>query len=153
MVTISDHKGGRGGQGVWDGHIHIAVFKVDNQQGPPVEQWELCSTLCRSLDGRAVWERMDTCVCMAESLCCPSETITILLIGYTPVGFPGGTRGQYRRLKGCSFYCEDPWRRAWYPTPVFLPGESLGQRNLVDHSPQCHKESDTTEATQHAFRT
>ena len=35
------------------------------------------------------WERglggMDTCVCMAESLCCPRETITTLLIGYTPI--------------------------------------------------------------------
>ena len=28
---------------------------------------------------------MDTCMCMAECLCCPSETITILLIGYTPI--------------------------------------------------------------------
>ena len=26
-----------------------------------------------------------------------------------------------------------PWRRAWQPTPVFLPGESLGQRSLVVH--------------------
>ena len=28
--------------------------------------------------------RMDTCVCTAESLCCPPETIT-LLIGDTPI--------------------------------------------------------------------
>ena len=28
---------------------------------------------------------MDTCMCMAESLCCPSETITTLLIGYVKV--------------------------------------------------------------------
>ena len=27
------------------------------------------------------------------------------------------------------------WRRAWQPTPVFLPGESHGQRSLVDYSP------------------
>ena len=27
---------------------------------------------------------MDTCICMAESLCCPPETIIILLIGYIP---------------------------------------------------------------------
>jgi len=27
-----------------------------------------------------------------------------------------------------------PWRRAWEPAPVFLPGESLGQRNLMGHS-------------------
>ena len=24
-----------------------------------------------------------------------------------------------------------PWRREWQPTPVFLPGESRGQRSLV----------------------
>ena len=28
-----------------------------------------------------------------------------------------------------------PWRRAWPPTPVFLPGESHGQRSLVGYSP------------------
>ena len=28
-----------------------------------------------------------------------------------------------------------PWRRAWQPTPVFLPGESHGQRSLVSYSP------------------
>ena len=37
-----------------------------------------------------------------------------------------------------------PWRRAWHPTPVFLPGESQGQRNLAGDSPQGHKELDTT---------
>ena len=26
------------------------------------------------------------------------------------------------------------WRRAWQPTPVFLPGEFHGQRNLVGYS-------------------
>ena len=40
-----------------------------------------------------------------------------------------------------------PWRRKRLPTPVFLPGESQGQGNLVG----CHlwgrTESDTTEAT------
>ena len=30
--------------------------------------------------------------------------------------------------------------------PVFLPGESRGQRSLVGDSPQRRKESDTTEA-------
>ena len=38
------------------------------------------------------------------------------------------------------------WRRKWQPTPVFLPGESQGQRNLVG----CHlwgrTELDMTEA-------
>ena len=42
-----------------------------------------------------------------------------------------------------------PWRRAWQPTPVFLPGESHGQRSLAGYTPWVHKESDTTEATEH----
>ena len=35
--------------------------------------------------------------------------------------------------------------RAWEPTPVFLPGESHGQRSLAGYSPWGYKESDTTE--------
>jgi len=27
-----------------------------------------------------------------------------------------------------------PWRRAWQPTLLFLPGESHGQRSLADYS-------------------
>ena len=38
-----------------------------------------------------------------------------------------------------------PWRREWQPTPVFLLGESHGQRRLVGYSPWGHKESGTTE--------
>ena len=34
--------------------------------------------------------------------------------------------------------------------PIFLIGESQGQRILVGHSPQGHKELDTTEATQYS---
>ena len=30
---------------------------------------------------------------------------------------------------------EDPWRRKWQSHPVFLPGESHGQRSLVGYSP------------------
>ena len=37
-----------------------------------------------------------------------------------------------------------PWRREWQPTPVFLPGECHGQRNLACYTPWGHKESDTT---------
>ena len=39
------------------------------------------------------------------------------------------------------------WRRKWQPTPVFLPGESQGQRNLVGCRPRGRTESDTTEVT------
>ena len=40
---------------------------------------------------------------------------------------------------------EDPLEREWLPTPVFLPGESHGQRNLAGYSPWGYKESNTTE--------
>ena len=39
---------------------------------------------------------------------------------------------------------EDPGRRKWKPTPVFLPGESHGRRSLGGYSPRGRKESDTT---------
>ena len=56
------------------------------------------------------------------------------------MGFPGGTSGkestcQCRRCKFDPWFGKIPWRRAWQPTPVFLPGESDGQRSLVDCSP------------------
>ena len=40
---------------------------------------------------------------------------------------------------------EDPRRRKWQPTPVFLPGEFYGQRSLAGYSPYGHKELDMTE--------
>ena len=44
---------------------------------------ELCSMLYASLDGRGIWERMDTCICMDESLRRSPEILITLLIGYT----------------------------------------------------------------------
>ena len=40
---------------------------------------------------------------------------------------------------------QNPWRRKWQPTPVFLPGKCRGQRSLVAYSPWGLKEPDTTE--------
>ena len=37
------------------------------------------------------------------------------------------------------------WRRAWQFTPIPLPGESHGQRNLAGYSPWGRRGSDTTE--------
>ena len=36
--------------------------------------------LCGSLGGRRVWERMDPCICMVESLHCFPETITTFFV-------------------------------------------------------------------------
>ena len=58
-------------------------------------------------------------------------------------GFPGGASGkeparQCRRRRRRGFdpqIGKIPWRRAWQPTPVFLPGESCGQRSLAGYGP------------------
>ena len=71
------------------------------------------------------------------------------------MGFPGGASGkeptcQCRRHKRCRFdpwVRKIPWMRAWQPTPVFLPEESLGQRNLMGYGSEGHKKSDMTEVT------
>ena len=66
----------------------------------------------------------------------PSET------SHVSLGFPGGASGkeptcQCRRHERCGFepwIRKIPWRRAWQSTPVFLPGESHGQRSLVGYT-------------------
>ena len=69
--------------------------------------------------------------------------------------FPGGASGKEpinrcrrcRRLKFDPWVGKIPWRRAWQPTPVFLPGEPHGQRSLVGYSLWGHKELDVTADT------
>ena len=64
-------------------------------------------------------------------------------------GFPGGSEDKAFACKAgdldLPWVGKIPWRRKWQPTPVFLPGESHGQRSLAGYSPRGHKESDTTE--------
>ena len=75
------------------------------------------------------------------------------LLRLAALRIPGGTHGkeptcQCRKHKRHVFdpwVWKIPWRRKWQPTPVLLPGESLGQRSLAGYSPWDHKESDTTE--------
>ena len=60
-------------------------------------------------------------------------------------GFPGGASDSAGNVsRGFDPWVgKIPWRRAWQPTPVFLPGESHGQRGLAGCSPRGRKESDT----------
>ena len=63
--------------------------------------------------------------------------------------FPTG--GAVGRRCGFNAWLKNiPWRRKRQPIPVFLPGESHGQRDLGGYGPQGHKESDKTEVTWHA---
>ena len=61
------------------------------------------------------------------------------------MSFPGGASGkepacQGKRHKIHEFEFDPwvgkiPWKRTWKPTPIFLPGESHGQRSLVGYKP------------------
>ena len=59
------------------------------------------------------------------------------------LGFPGGASGKESacHCRRCKRHWLDPWaskipwRRAWKPTAVFLPGESIDQRSLVGYGP------------------
>ena len=56
----------------------------------------------------------------------------------------------YGKTSSQSYQGKIPWRRIWQSALVFWPGESHGSRSLAGYGPQGCKESDTTEATQHA---
>ena len=98
---------------------------------------ELCTLKALLLDVRVV--------CLF--VCCPFHLI-ILLSSFR--GFPGGTDVKEYTCN-CGRFGFDagvrkiPWRREWQPTPVLLPGEPHGQRNLAGYSPWSHEELDMTE--------
>ena len=69
----------------------------------------------------------------------------VMLVVNNPSDNAGGRRYRFDPWVG-----KIPWRWAWQPTQVFVPGESHGQRSLMVHHPWGCKESDTTEPTEHA---
>ena len=60
---------------------------------------------------------------------------------------PPAKAGDIRDANSIPGFRRFPWRRAWQPTPVFLPGVVHRQRSLMGYSPWGRKELDTTEAT------
>ena len=75
---------GRDIQGVWDSHVHTAIFKMDNQQGLNcIAQGTLLNVMWQPGWKGSLGENR-TRLCMAESVCCPPEIITSL-IDYTPI--------------------------------------------------------------------
>ena len=75
----------------------------------------------------------------------PFTVLTGLFLAavYFSLGLPGGASAQepgcqsrsHKPLGFDPWVGKIPWTRAWQPTPVFLPGESHGQRSLVGYSP------------------
>ena len=73
---------------------------------------------CSNLDRRGFGGRMDTCICMAESLHCSVETITTLLIG--------SAAAAAKSLQSCPTLC-DPinGRPPGSPVPGILQARTL----------------------------
>ena len=80
---------------------------------------------------------------------CPQVTFTTINRGFLlrmtllakfasfQTGFPGGTIVKdhllMQRYGVNPWVRKTPWRRPWQPTPIFLPGKSLGQRSLTGY--------------------
>ena len=77
--------------------------------------WNSAQCYVEALDGRGVWGRMNTCICMAESLRCSSETITTLLISYSP----RLNKKKFKTLK--SFIGEKKKERSGNSSPIGQP--------------------------------
>ena len=63
---------------------------------------------------------------------------------------PAANAGDVRNAGSIPGSGRSPGGGKWQPTPVFLPGESHGQRSLEGYSPWGCIESETTEATEHS---
>ena len=96
----------------------------------------------RSLQ-KSLWNCSNMLLLIKTCFQIPSQTPWLLNKFMPMLGFPGSTSVEEptclcRRHKKLGF---DSWvrkilrRRAWQPTPVFLPGESQGQRMLGGYSP------------------
>ena len=73
-------------QGVWDGHVPSAIFKMDNQQWLTVDHLQLCSMLCGSLDGRGIGEEWIHVYLWLSPFTVHLKLLQhCLLINYTPV--------------------------------------------------------------------
>ena len=57
----------------------------------------------------------------------------------TVVKNPPANAGDVGDVVSITWVGKVPWRRKWQPTPVFLPGESYGQKSVVGYSPWGHK--------------
>ena len=64
--------------------MHTNTFKMDKNKDLLYSIWNSVY-LCGSLDRRGICGRMDTYICIAETLHQLPETTTILLISCTPI--------------------------------------------------------------------
>ena len=94
-----------------------------------------------------LWACVSHLVLCECKICCysspghPHSDLTgMSLFGYISPGLCGWLSGkestcQCKRHRLHSWVRKNPWKRKWQLTPVFLPGDSHGQRSLAGYSP------------------
>ena len=113
----------------WSSLPHLCDSVTFNTQGWGLNFWRSSSAWW------SVWFRGAVLFC--KQRCIYFQPCIVIM------SFPGGTSGKEsacscRRHKRCGFdpwVGRIPWRRAWQPTPVLLPGECHGQRSLAGYGP------------------
>ena len=70
-------------------------------------------------------------------MCCPKES-RASQVALVVKNLPANVEDMRCRFED-PWVGKIPWRRARQPTPVFLPGESHGQRSLAGYSPWSRK--------------
>ena len=117
------------------------------------ERWQAVAASCRYHVG-SQWQVGGNCmnyVMKMEKVMAPHSSTLAWKIPWMeePGGLQsmGSLRVEHDWATSLSVFTFMHWRRKWQPTPVFLPGESQGQRSLVGCRLCGRIESDTTEAT------
>ena len=120
-------------------HFHFSLSCIGEGNGNPLQRF----CLENPRDGGAWWAAVYGVAQSRTRLKWLSSSIVNSDFPDSSVGNSGGASDkeptcQCRRRKRYGFdpwVRKIPWRRTWQPTPVFLPGESHGQRKLVGYSP------------------
>ena len=68
-----------------------------------------------------------------------TQASSLQSFGLLLVTEPACKYGRHKRPGFHPWVRKIPWRREWQPSPVFLPGESQGQRSLMVYSPRVTK--------------
>ena len=120
-------------------HFHFSLSCIGEGNGNPLQ----CSCLENPRDGRAWWAAVYGVTQSQTRLKRLSSSIPVWEL---PRWLSGKESTCQSRRHGFDPWVEKiPWRRKWHLAPVFFPGKSHRQRNLVRYSPWGCKELDTTE--------
>ena len=124
------------------------ILRIGPQMLQTVQSQVLCFCFSFSIQEGCIWIHVDSVV--EKAMATHSSTLAWQIPWMEE---PGGRQSMgslgvgHDWATSLSLFTFMHWRRKWQPIPVFLPGESQGQRSLVGCCRWGRTESDTTEAT------